>query len=63
MPNNRKQRFMLVISGIKLTFVDNFRQTADYLTHSERNEDVRGSREAWLKINIIKCVQILPNNN
>ena len=33
MPYNRKPRLMLVISGIKITFVDNFELNADYLAH------------------------------
>lgn len=33
MLGNRKPRFMLVISGIKITFVDNFELNADYLVH------------------------------
>ena len=46
MPNNRKQRFMLVISGIKLTFVDNFITYCELSCTSEQNKDVEDSREA-----------------
>lgn len=50
MPNNRKPRFMLVISGIKVTFVDDFELNADYLAHLNKICDVRDSREACPKI-------------
>ena len=33
---SKKIRFKLSISGIKLTFVDNFRLNADYLVHLRR---------------------------
>lgn len=42
MPDNRKPRFMLVISGIKLTFVYNFGLTADYLSHLNNNSECEG---------------------
>ena len=37
---------MLVISGIKITFVDDFGQMADYLVHLSVTKGVGGSREA-----------------
>ena len=37
---------MLVISGIKITFVNDFRQMADYLVHLSVTKGVGGSREA-----------------
>lgn len=46
MPYNRKPRLMLVISGIRLTFVDNFRQMADYLVHLSVTKGVGDSRGA-----------------
>ena len=49
MPDNRKPRLMLVISGIKITFVDNFRQMADYLKHLNETKDGGGSSEACSK--------------
>lgn len=63
MSDSRKPLFKLVISGIRLTFVDNFGLNADYLVHLNRKrKDVGGSREAYpegkeLK-NILKHVQI-----
>lgn len=48
MSDSRKPLFKLVISGIKLTFVDNFGLNADYLVHLNRKrKDVGGSREAY----------------
>lgn len=46
MPYNRKPRFVLVISGIIITFVDDFRQMADYLAHLNATKGVGDSREA-----------------
>ena len=46
MPYNRKPRFMLVISGIRLTFVDDYILIMDYLVHQNINKDVEDSREA-----------------
>lgn len=37
---------MLVISGIRLTFVDDFGLNADYLAHLNEKKDVGGRREA-----------------
>lgn len=48
MSDSRKPLFKLVMSGIKLTFVDNFGLNADYLVHLNRKrKDVGGSREAY----------------
>lgn len=56
MPYNRKPRFMLVISGIRLTFVDDFRLNADYLAHLNSNKDVGGSSGAWPKQKILSLL-------
>ena len=39
---SKKTRFKLSISGIRLTFVDNFRLNADYLVHLKRKWRVWG---------------------